>query len=96
MQRNEPPDCRNEISTSWGYREEAEPNTDYLGIEMVAEKAVKEFVRNYIRLIGSNDRYTFEAADNGSNEQLRTRAEKSALIQSLERDTRRKHENCND
>ncbi len=47
---------------------EEEPNTDYLGICMVAEKAVKEFVRNYIRLIGSNDRYTFEAADNGSKE----------------------------
>lgn len=47
---------------------EAEPNTDYLGIEMVAEKAVKEFVRDYIRLIGSNNRYTFEAADNGSKE----------------------------
>ena len=47
---------------------EAEPNTDYLGICMVAEKAVKEFVRDYIRLIGSNNRYTFEAADNGSKE----------------------------
>ena len=47
---------------------EKEPNTDYLNICMVAEKAVKEFVRDYIRLIGSNDRYTFEAADNGSKE----------------------------
>ncbi len=47
---------------------EEEPNTDYLGICMVAEKAVKEFVRDYIRLIGSNNRYTFEAADNGSKE----------------------------
>ena len=47
---------------------EAEPNTDYLGICMVAEKAVKEFVRDYIRLIGSNNRYSFEAADNGSKE----------------------------
>ena len=47
---------------------EAEPNTDYLNICMVAEKAIKEFVRNYIRLIGSNNRYTFEAADNGSKE----------------------------
>ena len=47
---------------------EEEPNTDYLNICMVAEKAVKEFVRDYIRLIGSNDRYTFEAADNGSKE----------------------------
>ncbi|MBR3265489.1 MAG: class II fructose-bisphosphate aldolase [Erysipelotrichaceae bacterium] len=47
---------------------EAEPNTDFLNIMMVAEKAVKEFVRDYIRLIGSNNRYTFEAADNGSKE----------------------------
>ena len=47
---------------------EEEPNTDYLNIMMVAEKAVKEFVRDYIRLIGSNNRYTFEAADNGSKE----------------------------
>ena len=47
---------------------EKEPNTDYLNICMVAERAVKEFVRDYIRLIGSNDRYTFEAADNGSKE----------------------------
>ena len=47
---------------------EAEPNTDYLGICMVAEKAIKEFVRDYIRLIGSNNRYTFSAADNGSKE----------------------------
>ena len=52
------------IKAKW----EAEPNTDYLGICMVAEKAVKEFVRDYIRLIGSNNRYTFEAADNGSKE----------------------------
>ncbi len=45
-----------------------DPDTDYLNIMMTAEKAVKEFVRSYIRLIGSNDRYTFEAADNGSKE----------------------------
>ena len=47
---------------------EAEPNTDYLNIMMTAEAAIKKFVKDYIRLIGSNDRYTFEAADNGSKE----------------------------
>ncbi|MBQ7223726.1 MAG: class II fructose-bisphosphate aldolase [Erysipelotrichaceae bacterium] len=47
---------------------EAEPNTDYLNIMMVAEAAIKKFVKDYILLIGSNDRYTFEAADNGSKE----------------------------
>ena len=52
------------IKAKW----EAEPNTDYLGICMVAEKAVKEFVKDYIRLIGSNNRYIFSAVDNGSKE----------------------------
>ena len=52
------------MKAKWG----AEPKTDFLNIMMVAEKAVKEFVRDYIRLIGSNNRYTFEAADNGSKE----------------------------
>jgi fructose-bisphosphate aldolase class II len=52
------------IKAKW----EEDPNADYLTIMMTAEKAAKEFVRSYIRLIGSNDRYTFEAADNGSNE----------------------------
>lgn len=47
---------------------EAEPGTDYLNIMMVAEAAIKKFVKDYIRVIGSNDRYTFEAADNGSKE----------------------------
>ena len=44
------------------------PGTDYLNIMMVAEAAIKKFVKDYILLIGSNDRYTFEAADNGSKE----------------------------
>lgn len=52
------------IKAKW----EEDPNADYLTIMMTVEKAVKEFVRSYIRLIGSNDRYSFEAADNGSNE----------------------------
>lgn len=47
---------------------EKEPNTDYLNIMVTAEAAIKKFVKDYIRMIGSNDRYTFEAADNGSKE----------------------------
>lgn len=47
---------------------EKEPGTNYLDIMVCAEKAIKEFVKDYIRMIGSNDRYTFEAADNGSKE----------------------------
>ncbi len=47
---------------------EKEPKTDFLNIMMVAEAAVKKFVKDYIRLIGSNDRYIFEATDNGSKE----------------------------
>ncbi|MBQ1385983.1 MAG: class II fructose-bisphosphate aldolase [Erysipelotrichales bacterium] len=47
---------------------EEAPGTDYLNIMMVAEAAIKKFVKDYILLIGSNDRYTFEAADNGSKE----------------------------
>ena len=47
---------------------EEEPDTDYMHIMMTAEAAIKEFVRRYIRMIGSNDRYTFDFADNGSDE----------------------------
>lgn len=47
---------------------EKEPNTDYLNIMVVAEAAIKRFVKDYIRMIGSNGRCTFEAADNGSKE----------------------------
>ena len=47
---------------------EKEPNTDFLNIMVTAEAAVKKFVKEYIRMIGSNDRYIFEAADNGSKE----------------------------
>lgn len=47
---------------------EEEPGTDYLNIMMVAEAAIKQFVKDYIRVIGSNDRYTFDFADNGSKE----------------------------
>ncbi len=47
---------------------EKEPGTNYLDIMVTAEAAIKKFVKDYIRLIGSNDRYIFEAADNGSKE----------------------------
>lgn len=47
---------------------EKEPGTDYLNIMMTAEAAIKKFVKEYIRMIGSNDRYIFEFADNGSKE----------------------------
>ena len=33
-----------------------------------AENAVKEFAKNYMRLIGSSGRFTFETVDNGSKE----------------------------
>jgi len=38
------------------------PQADYLDICVTAEAAVKAFVRDYIRMIGSNDRYYFGAA----------------------------------
>jgi len=36
--------------------------------EGTAEAAIKQFVKDYIRMIGSNNRYTFDFADNGSRE----------------------------
>ncbi len=47
---------------------EENPNLNYMEICAVAEAAVKQFVKDYIRVIGSNNRYTFEVADNGSKE----------------------------
>ena len=44
------------------------PNLNYMEICAVAEAAVKQFVKDYIRVIGSNNRYTFDVADNGSKE----------------------------
>ncbi len=44
------------------------PETDYLNVMMTAEAAVKAFVKDYIRMIGSANRYTFDFADNGSRE----------------------------
>ena len=46
----------------------AEPQTDYLNIMTVAEAAIKAFVKDYIAMIGSANRYTFDFADNGSRE----------------------------
>ena len=47
---------------------EENPSLNYMEICAVAEAAVKKFVKDYIRVIGSNNRYTFEVADNGSKE----------------------------
>ena len=47
---------------------EKNPDLNYMEICAVAEAAVKKFVKDYIHVIGSNDRYTFEVADNGSKE----------------------------
>ncbi len=44
------------------------PSLNYMEICAVAEAAVKKFVKDYIRVIGSNNRYTFDVADNGSKE----------------------------
>ena len=46
----------------------AAPDTDYLNIMMTAEAAIKSFVKDYIRMIGSANRCTFGFADNGSRE----------------------------
>ena len=47
---------------------EENPDLNYMEIEAVAEAAVKKFVKDYIHVIGSNDRYTFDVANNGSKE----------------------------
>lgn len=47
---------------------EEAPNTDYMNLCMVAEKAMKEFVKEYIRLIGSNNRYIYGTTVNVGNE----------------------------
>ncbi|MEA5018498.1 MAG: class II fructose-bisphosphate aldolase [Erysipelotrichaceae bacterium] len=41
---------------------EDNPKADYLDLCITAEAAIKEFVRSYIRMIGSNDRYYFGEA----------------------------------
>lgn len=37
-----------------------DPAIDYMDLCIVAQKAMKVFVKNYMRLIGSNNRYTFD------------------------------------
>lgn len=43
-------------------RMEENPKADYLDLCMTAEAAMKQFVKNYIHVIGSNDRYFFGEA----------------------------------
>ncbi len=38
---------------------EENPNADFLALQMKAEASVKAFVKDYIHIIGSNDRYAF-------------------------------------
>ncbi len=52
------------IKNAW----EENPDYNYMEVEAKAEAAVKQYIKEYIHIIGSNDRYTFEAADNGSKE----------------------------
>ena len=40
-----------------------EPKTDYMHLQMEAEKKMKQFVKEYIRLIGSNNRYWFSTGE---------------------------------
>lgn len=47
---------------------EEAPNTDYLGLCMEAEAAMKKFVKEYIRIIGSNDRYIYGETKQVGNE----------------------------
>lgn len=44
------------------------PNASYMQMEIAAEAAVKAFVKSYIHIIGSNDRYAFTNFDSGSKE----------------------------
>ena len=47
---------------------EENPKANYMQMEMAAEAGVKAFVKDYIHVLGSNDRYTFEDKDTGSKE----------------------------
>lgn len=44
------------------------PDADYLALQMAAEASVKKFVKNYMQIIGSNDRYTYCDYESGSKE----------------------------
>ena len=46
----------------------AQEGKNYMQMCAAAENAVKEFAKNYMRLIGSSGRFTFETVDNGSKE----------------------------
>lgn len=37
------------------------PNIDYMDFQIAGEKAMKAYIQNYMKLIGSSGRYTFEA-----------------------------------
>lgn len=47
---------------------EENPNADFLALQMKAEASVKAFVKDYIHIIGSNDRYVFTDFESGSQE----------------------------
>ena len=37
------------------------PNIDYMDVNIAAQNAMKEYIKSYMRLIGSSGQYTFEA-----------------------------------
>ena len=47
---------------------ESKPNADYLELCMTAEAAVKQFVKEYIRMIGSNNQYFYGESVSTGNE----------------------------
>lgn len=47
---------------------EENPNADFLALQMKAEASVKAFVKDYMHIIGSNDRYVYADFDSGSKE----------------------------
>lgn len=47
---------------------EAKPNADYLELCMTAEAAVKQFVKEYIRVISSNNQYFYGESGSTGNE----------------------------
>ena len=38
----------------------ANPNIDYMDVNIAAQEAMKKFIKRYMRLIGSSGRYTFD------------------------------------
>lgn len=44
------------------------PETDYMHLCMAAEEGIKKFVKSYIRIIGSNNRYIFDENSYNENE----------------------------